>query len=59
MKTKIIVNGKREGWACFDENYPLFTGKFVRTEDAPAAMTRADVFYLWHDRLPQNRHAQL
>lgn len=45
VKTKIIVNGKREGWACFDENYPLFTGKFVRTEDAPCGDDPALMFF--------------
>ena len=35
LQTKIIVNGKREGWRDFDEEYPLFTGKFAREDDAP------------------------
>lgn len=33
VKTLILVGGKREGWHDFDEEYPLFSGKFERTED--------------------------
>ena len=36
VKTKIMVGGKRDGWHDFDLEYPLFTGKFERCEDAPA-----------------------
>ncbi len=32
---KILVNGKREGWRAFDEEYELYSGKFDRTEDSP------------------------
>lgn len=32
---KIIVNGKREGWHDFNEEYPRFSGKFPRKEDSP------------------------
>ena len=32
---KIIVNGKREGFRTFDEEYPLFSSHFERTEDSP------------------------
>ena len=35
LQTKIIVNGKREGWRNFDEEYTLFSGRFAREEDAP------------------------
>ncbi|MGM9653630.1 MAG: AMP-binding protein [Eubacteriales bacterium] len=35
VKTKILVGGQREGWHDFDAEYPLFTGKFERTPDAP------------------------
>jgi len=35
LKTKIIVNGEREGWRNFDEEYTLFSGKFERTENSP------------------------
>ena len=30
---KIMVNGKREGWRCFDEEYALYSTHFNRTED--------------------------
>ena len=33
--TKIIVNGSREGWHNFDEEYGLYSRRYVRTEDAP------------------------
>ena len=32
---KLIANGKREGWRSFDEEYPLFSNSFDRTQDAP------------------------
>ena len=33
--TKIIVNGAREGWHNFDEEYGLFSRRYVRAHDAP------------------------
>ena len=33
--TKIIVGGSREGWHNFDEEYGLFSRRFVRAENAP------------------------
>lgn len=33
--TKIIVNGEREGWRNFDEEYTLFSSHFERTENSP------------------------
>ncbi|MGN0517335.1 MAG: AMP-binding protein [Acutalibacteraceae bacterium] len=35
LKNKIIVNGKREGWRCFDEEYTLFSTHYLRQDDAP------------------------
>ncbi len=32
---KIMVNGTREGWRNFDEEYSLFSTHFNRTEDSP------------------------
>ncbi len=32
---KIIVNGTREGWRNFDEEYVLYSTRFARTEDSP------------------------
>ena len=34
--TRILVDGKRDGWRDFDGEYPLFTGKFERPADAPS-----------------------
>ena len=33
--TKILVGGKREGWHDYNEEYPLFSRRYLRTEDAP------------------------
>ena len=35
LEHKIIVNGSREGWRSFDEEYTMFSSHFARTEDAP------------------------
>ena len=35
LKHKLIVNGKREGWRSFDDEYPLYSTHYNRTEDAP------------------------
>ncbi len=35
LKTKIIVNGEREGWRNFDEEYKMFSTHFDRTENSP------------------------
>ena len=32
---KMVVNGKRDGWRNFDEEYPLYSTHFNRTEDSP------------------------
>ena len=33
--TKIIANGTREGWHSFDDEYKLFSRRYVREADAP------------------------
>ena len=33
--TKIVVNGEREGWHNFDEEFKLFSSHFERTADSP------------------------
>jgi len=33
--TKILVGGSREGWHNYDEEYCLFSRRYLRTEDAP------------------------
>ena len=35
LKTKILVGGSREGWHDFDEEVPLYSAHFYRTEDTP------------------------
>lgn len=35
LKHKMIVNGTREGWRSFDEEYPLYSTHYNRPEDAP------------------------
>ncbi len=35
LKNKLIVNGTRDGWRNFDEEYELFSTHFDRTEDSP------------------------
>ena len=35
LEHKILVNGSREGWHDFNEEQPLFSSHFERTEDAP------------------------
>ncbi|MBO4594668.1 MAG: AMP-binding protein, partial [Clostridia bacterium] len=32
---KIIVNGKKEGWRSFDEDYKAYSTHFLRNEDSP------------------------
>ncbi len=36
LKHKLIVNGTREGWRSFDEEYPLYSTHYNRTEDSPS-----------------------
>ncbi len=35
LKNKLIVNGSREGWRSFDEEYTLYSSHYNRSEDAP------------------------
>ena len=35
MEHRIMVDGHREGWRNFDEEYRMFSSSFPRTEDAP------------------------
>lgn len=45
VKNLIMVGGCREGWHDFDKEYPLFTRKFVRTEDTSAGDETALMFF--------------
>ncbi len=33
--TKVLVNGTREGWRCFNDEFTLFSRHFERTADSP------------------------
>jgi len=35
LQHKLIVNGKREGWRAFDEEYTLYSTHYNRTDDSP------------------------
>ncbi|MBO4411044.1 MAG: AMP-binding protein [Lachnospiraceae bacterium] len=35
LQNKLIVNGAREGWRTFDEEYPLYSTHFYRNENSP------------------------
>ncbi len=35
LAVKVLAGGSREGWHDFDAEYPLFSGRFERTQDAP------------------------
>ncbi len=35
LEFKLIVNGTKEGWRSFDEEYPLYSSHFDRSEDSP------------------------
>ena len=42
---KIIVNGTREGWRSFDEEYKMYSSHFDRTEDAPCGSDPMLMFF--------------
>ncbi len=35
LLNKILVGGKRDGWRCFNDEYPLYSSHFERSEDSP------------------------
>ncbi len=35
LKNMIIVNGQREGWRSFDDEYQMYSSRYRRTENAP------------------------
>ena len=43
--TKILVGGSREGWHNYDEEYPLFSRRFRREEDAPCGSDPMLMFF--------------
>ena len=42
---KILVNGKREGWHDFNEEYVMYSSHFARTEDAPCGSDPMLMFF--------------
>ena len=34
ITNKIVVNGKCEGWHCFDEEFEMYSSRFARTDDS-------------------------
>ena len=45
LKTKIIVNGTREGWHDFNSELPAYNTTFERTEDAPCGTDPMLIFF--------------
>ena len=45
LKTKILVGGSREGWRSFDEEFPLYSAHFYRTEDTPCGNDPMIMFF--------------
>ena len=43
--TKIIVNGTREGWHSYDEEYGLFSRRYIRSDDAPCGSDPMLMFF--------------
>ncbi len=35
IKVKIIANGHREGWRCFEDDYEMYSTHFTRKKDSP------------------------
>ncbi len=42
---KILVNGSREGWHDFNEEYPLYSSHFARKDDAPCGSDPMLMFF--------------
>ncbi len=45
LEIKISVNGKRQGWHDFDEEFTLFNDKFERTPDSPKGKDLMIMFF--------------
>ena len=42
---KILVGGSREGWHDFNEEFPMYSSNFLRTEDAPCGSDPMLMFF--------------
>ena len=45
LKHKILVNGSRDGWHDFNEEYPIFSSHFARAADAPCGSDPMLMFF--------------
>ncbi len=45
LKYRMIVNGSREGWRSFDEEYPLYSSRFRRTGLSPCGRDLMLMFF--------------
>ncbi len=45
LKNKFIVNGKREGWHTFDEEYGVYSKSFLRSKHAPGGNDPMIMFF--------------
>ena len=45
LEHKILVNGKKDGWHDFNEEYILFSSHYTRTEDAPCGSDPMLMFF--------------
>ncbi|MBP5605939.1 MAG: AMP-binding protein, partial [Ruminiclostridium sp.] len=45
LKTKILVNGKRDGWHDFNAELPAFDSVYARTDDAPCGTDPMLIFF--------------
>ena len=45
VKNLVLVGGRKDGWHDFDEEYKLFSRKYVRTEDTSAGDETALMFF--------------
>ena len=45
LEHKILVNGAKEGWHNFNEEYSLFSSHYARTEDAPCGTDPMLMFF--------------
>ncbi len=45
LEHKILVNGSRDGWHDFNEEYVLFSSHFLRTEDSPCGSDPMLMFF--------------
>ena len=45
LQHKILVGGSREGWHNFDEEYAIYSSRYLRTEDAPCGSDPMLMFF--------------